>query len=201
MRLEVPFYKQTKDFNCGPTALKMVLSFFGENHDMNLIEEKVGIKDRKVVSTIQLAIASARLGFKTDFYSKHLLFDEEHKKMDFYKKYSEMNLEFSKKLVEEAKKSSVNVQERSLPLEGLIPLTSVNSIPIVLLDWNIIVGNRKGYLGHFVPVVGYDEKNIWVHNQGFKDPTAFLMIGKKIFDKARKAEGTDEDIVIVHRKI
>lgn len=201
MRLEVPFYKQTTDLNCGPTALKMVLSFFGENLDIGLIEEKVGIEEGKIVSTIQLAIASSKLGFKTDFFSKHLLFNEEHKNIDFYKKYSLMNLELSKKLVEKAKASGVTVQEKTLSVGDLVSYISRDSLPILLLDWNVVKGNKeKGYLGHFIPIVGYDKNNILVHNQGFENPAPFVPIKTSIFDEARKARGTDEDVVIVYRK-
>jgi len=198
--LEVPFYKQTTDLNCGPTALKMVFSYFGENYDIGLIEEKVGIKEGKVVSTIQLAIAVARLGFKTKFFSKQLFFDESYKDMDFYKKYSMMDLELSKKLVEQAKTVGVDVHEKSISLDELISFVSQDSVPIVLLDWSMITKSGKGYSGHFVPIVGFEDDDIYVHNQGFSNPIAFLKIRKDIFENARKSEGTDEDTVIVYRK-
>jgi hypothetical protein len=200
MRLEVPFYKQTSELGCGPTALKMVFSFFGEDLHIGVIEEKAEVSKVNSVSTVQLAIASAKLGFKTKFYSTSVLFNEEHNKLDFYKKYNLVDLECSKKLVEEAKGLDVDVQERSIPFKELISFVSKDSLPIVLLDWNVVKGVDKSYLGHFVPVVGYDERNVYVHNQGFENPTAFLPIERSIFDKARKAKGTDEDIVTVYRK-
>lgn len=203
MRLEVPFYKQTSKLGCGPTALKMVFSFFGEDLDIGVIEEKAEVSKVNIVLTVQLAIASAKLGFKTKFYSTSLLFNEEYNKLDFYKKYNIADSEFSelsKRLIEEAKGLGVDVQERSIPFGELISFVSKDSIPIVILDWNVIKDKRGRYLGHFVPVVGYDEKNIYVHNQGFENPTAFLPIEKSVFEEARKAKGTDEDIVIVYRK-
>ncbi|MFH1332026.1 MAG: peptidase C39 family protein [archaeon] len=201
MKLNVPFYKQTTDLNCGPTALKMALSYLGQDFDINVIEEKTDIKEVKFVSTIQIAIASAELGFKTEFFSENVLFDERHKELDFYRKYSNMDLASSKKLLEKAKKLGINVDERVLSCEELISFISEDSIPIVLLDWNVVTGNKdKGYLGHFVPVVGCDDKNFYVHNQGFNNPSPFYPIEKRVFDEARKARGTDEDIVIVYRK-
>ena len=200
MRLKVPLYKQTTELNCGPTALKMILSYFGKDIDIKFLEEKTGIKKGKALYTIQIAIAAASLGHQADFYSKHILFNEEHLKLDYYKKYSDMDLDLSKKLVEEAKRLGVNVQEKKLSLEEILKFVSENSVPIVLLDWNVVKGEKeKGYQGHFVPIVGYDKKEIYVHNHGFKNPQKFMPISRDVLDKARKTKGTDEDVVITHR--
>ena len=77
MRLEIPFYKQTTSLNCGPTALKMVLAYLGKDEGVEILEARTGIKEGKGVSTIQIATAAASLGYPTDFYSKHILFNEE----------------------------------------------------------------------------------------------------------------------------
>ena len=201
MILEVPFYKQTSQLNCGPTALKMVLAYFGREVDIGVLEAKTGTKEGKGISTIQIAIAAASLGYRTDFYSKHILFNEENLKHKFYQKYSNMDLKQSKKLVEDAKRAGVNVQEKRLSLEELLEVVTKDSVPIILLDWNIIKGREeKGYQGHFVPIVGYDEQNVYIHNHGLKDTKEFMPVLRETFDKARKAEGTDEDVVIVYRK-
>jgi len=112
-----------------------------------------------------------------------------------------MDLEQSKKLVEDAKAAGVNIQERILSLEELLGFVTKDSILIILLDWNIVKTRKeKGYQGHFVPVVGFDEQNVYIHNHGLNDTQEFMPVPKNIFDKARKADGTDEDIVIVYRK-
>ncbi len=201
MKLNVPFYKQTSSLNCGPFALKMVLAYFGEDKDIGLLEKKMGMRDGKGISTIRIAITAASFGYRTDFYSKHVLFNEENLKQEFYKKYSDMDLERSKKSVEDAKSAGVNIQEKTLSLEELLRFVTKDSIPIVLLDWNYVKGEKeRGYQGHFVPIVGYDERNVYVHNHGLKNTQKFMPIQKEIFDEARKAEGTDEDIVIIYRK-
>jgi len=203
MRLEIPFFNQTTSLNCGPAALRMVLAYLDKDYGIDVLEEKTGIKEGKAIFTIQIATAAASLGFKADFYSKHILFNEEHLKLDFYKKYSDIdNSEQSKKLVEEAKRVGVNVQERTLTLEEILSLVTRDSIPIILVDWNVVKDSReKGYQGHFVPIVGYDKQNVYVHNHGLHNPQKFLSIKKNIFDEARKSQGTDEDIVVVHRNL
>ena len=200
MRLKIPFFKQTSPLNCGPTALRMVLAYFGKDEGVDVFEARTGIKKGKVISTIQIATAAASSGFRTDFYSKHILFNEEHMKHEFYKKYSNMDLEQSKKWVEDAKTSGVNIQERTLSLEELLGFVKKDSVPIILLDWNIVKERKeKGYQGHFVPVVGFDEQNVYIHNHGLNETKEFMPVPKNIFDEARKAEGTDEDIVIVYK--
>ncbi len=200
MKLEIPFFKQTSPLNCGPIALKMVLAYLGKDEEVNVLEARTGIKEGKGISTIQIATAAASSGFKTYFYSKYILFNEENLKHEFYQKYNDMDLEQSRGWVEDAKSVGVNIQERTQSLEELLGFVKKDSVPIILLDWNIVKARKeKGYQGHFVPIVGYDEQNVYVHNHGLSGTQKFLSIPKHIFDEARKAEGTDEDIIVVYR--
>jgi len=200
MKLKVPFYKQTSPLNCGPTTLRMVLGYFGNDEGVEVLEARTGIKEGEGISTIQIATAAASSGYRTDFYSKHILFNEENLKHEFYQKYSDMDLEQSKKWLEDAKVAGVNIQERTLSLEELLGFVTKDSVPIILLDWNIVKARKdKGYQGHFVPVVGYNEQNVYIHNHGLNDTQEFMSVPKTTFDEARKAEGTDEDIVVLHR--
>jgi hypothetical protein len=199
MILKVPFFKQTSPTNCGPTALKMVLAYFGKDESVDVLEARTGIMEGKAVSTIQIATAAASSGYKTDFYSKHLLFNEENMKQKFYQQYGNINVELSKKWLEDAKVAGVNVYEKTLLLEELLKFVTKDSIPIVLVDWNIIMSRKeKGYHGHFVPIVGFNKQNVFIHNHGLGNTKEFMPIPRNIFDKARKAKGTDEDVMIVH---
>lgn len=201
MRLEIPFYKQKTDLDCGPTALKMVLDYFGKKEDIHTLKEKTGIKEGKSIYTIQIATAAASSGYRTDFYSKHILFNEDNLEHEFYQKYNDMDFEQSKRWVEYAKEAGVNVQERTLTLEEILEFVTKDSVPIILLDFNIVRARKeKGYQGHFVPIAGFDEQNVYIHNHGLKETQEFMPVSRKTFDEARKAEGTDEDIVVVYRK-
>jgi len=200
MKLEIPFFKQTSQLNCGPTALRMVLAYFGKDEGVKILETRTGIKKGKGISTIQIATAAASSGYRVDFFSKHILFNEENLKLDFYKRYNDMDLEQSRKWVEDAKVAGVNIQERILSLEEILGLVTKDSVPIILLDWNIVKARKeKGYQGHFVPIVGFDEQNVYIHNHGLNDTQEFMPVPKTTFDEARKAEGTDEDVMIVYR--
>ncbi len=200
MKINVPFFKQTTGVNCGPASLKMVLDYFGKVKPIEEIELLTKSKEGKGVSTIQLATVAAKLGLRVDFYSKHLTLYEENLKLDFYKKYSETDFNLSKKRLDEARKGGVNLFEKGISLEKILFLINEKSVPIVLLDWNIVSGvTEKGYQGHFVPMVGYDEENIYVHNPGLKSNEEFMKISKEVFEKARKAKGTDEDFLVIYK--
>lgn len=200
MMLDVPFYKQTNPMNCGPYALKMVLSYFGKEERIEILENRIGINEGKGISTIQIATAAASFGYKADFYSKHVLLDENNLQLDFYKKYADIDLEKSRKLVADARAAGVNIQEKSMNLNELLSNVTENSIPVILIDWNMARGKaEKGYQGHIVPIVGYDQQNVYIHQHGLGNPQKFMPIEKKLFDDARKAQGTDEDIVVIHR--
>ena len=203
MILNVPFYPQTTKLDCGPVALKMVLAFFKEDFDLNILEQRIGIKEGRGVYTIEIAIAVALLGYKTEFLCKQTTFNKEYLKLDFYQKYTDtQNIsEELERLLEKAKKIGVKVEEKTIDLNELLNKVTKESIPIVLIDWNVVKGvKEKGYHGHFVPVVGYDDKIVYIHNPGLKDPQAFLSVNKEVFDEARKSKGTDEDIVIIYNK-
>lgn len=201
MKLNVPFYQQTSNPDCGPYALKIVLAFFDKDFPIEVIKDKTRIKEGRGVYTIQLAIAAAKLGQKTEFFSTILTLDKVNLKLEFYKKYADIfSDENFGNLLKEAKSAGVTMEQVSIELEELLSYVTENSLPIVLVNWYVVINEEdKGYAGHFIPVVGYDSKNVYVHNQGTRTPTAFMPIKREVFDKARKAFGTDEDIVIVYR--
>jgi hypothetical protein len=202
MKLQVPFYKQTTPANCGPYALKMVFSFFGKGFPIEEIEEKSRIKEGKGVSTLHLAVAALDLGFSIKFFSKYEDVNPENMDSEFYKHLAEEDyMSTVRNLLKEIKDKGAKIEIKSTSLEEILSLVTESSIPIVLIDWNIIKGREeKGYYGHFVPVVGYDKENVYIHNHGLSDTHDFMPIKKGLFDMARKARGTDEDILVIEKK-
>ncbi|MFA4887621.1 MAG: peptidase C39 family protein [Candidatus Nanoarchaeia archaeon] len=198
MKLEVPFYQQRSALNCGPTALKMAFEYLGKDLPIELIEEKSRMNDGKGVSTLKLALAAIELGFKTTLYTKTLQFNEEHLKLEFYKNYGDLDTLQCSLLIKETQEKGAHLEEKQLDLQTILNYLDENTIVIVLLDWSVVLHNKeKGYNGHFVPLVGYDEENIYVHNQGNLNPTPYLAIPTHIFEEARMAQGTDEDLLIL----
>lgn len=200
MKIEVPFYKQDKEVNCGPISLQMVLNYFNGGFGLEEVEKACEIKQGKGTFTVQLAFAAASLGYKAEFYSGQIGVNEEHLKHEFYQKYVE-DLKKAEEFDKRARGLGAIVEERCLSLSEILCHLDEGKVPIALLDWNVVKGSReKGYKGHFVPVVGYDSESVYVHNGGFDNPQAFKQISKEVFDEARKADGTDCDVLFISKR-
>ena len=198
MKLEVPFYPQTSATNCGPAALQMVLAYFGKQLRLKQIEDSAGIESGKGLYTIQLAIAAARFGFSVRFYTTSLGLNPAHADMTFYKNYASMNESRMASLVCAARSAGIVLEERTVPLKELLSYVHRDSLALGLLNWNTVKGVDE-YQGHFVPVVGYDDEFVYVHNSGLGSGQSFVPIERRLFDKARKAAGTDEDVLVITR--
>ena len=202
LKLNVPHFIQGYN-ECGQTALKMVFAYFGKDIKINEISNAVDPEEKGATTTIGLAKTTAELGFKIGFYTKSIEANPENFKMDFYKRetegYKKVKAKIDK-LKEECEKLGVKIYERALEINEIIGKINKNCIALVLLDWNIVLGRgERGYQGHFVPITGYDNINIYVNNSGDKEGKDFA-IPLDVFDKARKAKGTDEDVLFISKR-
>ncbi len=201
MILPVPFYRQTTPFNCGPAALRTVISYFDSDPGIELVESRSEISRGKGASTAQIGIAAASLGYRSRFFSKHLTLTKENLELEFYKQYNSSTIDESKKILERAKSLGVLCEEKTMPLKDILSMITKDSVPILLIDWNVVKGmEEKGYQGHFVPVIGCDDNNVYIHQVAFNTGQSNIAIEKSLFDKARKSQGTDEDVLVVYRK-
>ena len=201
MLLKAPFYIQGKN-ECGPVSLQMVLEYLGTKKDKEYIKKLVNSESSGTTWTLGLAKTAAQLGFKVEFYSSIIGFNPKNYELEYYQKNTDgaRNAETKiNKLLEECRKFGFILEERSLTIQEILSKINENCLAIVCLDWSKIV-NKDSYVGHFVPIIGYDEENVIVHNPGADNPKANLTIKKELFDIARKAKGTDEDIVFIYRK-
>ena len=202
MRLEVPFYKQESKNDCGPTVLKMALEYLGEHYSRERLLELVDSDKSGITWTLGLARAAAELRFKTEYYTTCLGFNPKNYELKYYQKEADDSSESKLKLEKlklESHKLGMEMKEISLPIDKLLSKISKNCLAIILLDWSKI-RETKYFIGHFVLIVGYDEENVYVHNQGAHNPQAFLPINRILFEEARKANGTDKDIIYIYRK-
>ncbi len=203
LKLNVPFYaQQDKTKDCGPVSLQMALEYLGEKHKLEKLKQLIDREKTGVSWTIGLAKASAQLGFKVNFYTKTLGVNPENFELDFYKKETSGLNEAKKKLEKlraECIKYGAKLEEKTLSLNEILSVLNENCIAIVLLNWYVIVKKAR-YQGHLVPIVGYDDKMVYIHQPGPADAMKNFPIDKNLFDKARKSAGTDEDILFIYRK-
>jgi len=202
MKLQVPFYKQDSINECGPVALQMALEFLDKPYSKEELMRLVDSDKSGVTWTLGLAKAAAELGFKTEFYTNFLGVDITNYGLDFYKKNADNFSDAEKKMIELKKAAislGVKIEERSLNLEEILQKINKDCIPLLIIDWGKINGKNK-FIGHFAPIVGYDAKNVFIHNSGQENTGPYIAIEKSLFDSARKSKGTDEDIIFIYRK-
>ncbi|HLC85663.1 MAG TPA: peptidase C39 family protein [Candidatus Nanoarchaeia archaeon] len=200
MLLKVPFYVQGHN-ECGPASLQMVLEFLGFKKEREEIKKLLDSESKGATWTIDLARAATKLGFKVEFYSTSLDVNTENFELDYYKKETDSLQSVQSKLrniIDECKKNGVSLQEKSLKLNEILSRIDNNCLAIALIDWGKIAGT-EGYIGHIVPIIGYDEECVYIHQPGPKNPEANYKVKKELFDVARKARGTDEDILFICR--
>lgn len=192
MRYDVPFRRQESSLECGPTALQMATAFLGEEKDLGRIRDFLDFSDNAVY-TIHLASVACEMGFEADFYTSNL--QNEHEQ-DYYEEHAEEIP--NQKLNSRAREAGVDVREKSLELDELFDMLDEDQVPVVLLDWNRIQ-DEEGYLGHFVVLTGYTESKAIIHNPDSSEGD-YVKINRELFDRARKAEGTDQDVAVIKKK-
>lgn len=201
MRIRLPLVKQKGRTNCGPASLNMVLKYFRNNISLTDLEKEIGYKEGKGTSTIKLALAAKKLGYIPKLITTSIMPNKGNFDTPFYKQFSDESIESLTKLVEEAKKQGIALEEKSISQKELLSLVRKDSIPIVILDWYIVAGTPdRGFVAHYAPVVGYDSKFVYVANSSGRKGNKFRAIPRGIFEKARKSKGTDEDILIIRKK-
>jgi hypothetical protein len=181
----------------------MIFDFYGKVENKQKLTQLALVEKSGATWTLGLAKASAELGFKTEFYSICLGVNEDSYDLDFYKKFTDGLDENKKKEIEilkSCKNAGVTLTEKSIDIKFLLNKINNDCIPIVLLDWNIISNGKFGsYNGHFVPIVGYDDNLVYVHQQSGTTAKPYFEIERGLFEKARLSKGTDEEIVFIHR--
>ena len=198
MRIRIPLAKQRGRPNCGPACLWMILSYFDDKISLPDLEKEIGYKEGKGTSSIKLAVAAKRRGYEVKLLTTSIEPNKNNLKMDYYKTYMDEDAAGLSKLIEEARKLNIKMIEKSLGLKELCSLITKSSIPIVLLDWNIIrKQSQNGFMGHYVDLIGYDQRFVYVNNAAGRKGMRMQAIRRNIFNKARKATGTDEDIILI----
>ena len=196
MKLNIPFRKSEEDTECAQRCLQMILEYFEEKHSIKKLSRLTKQLPSGMTWTAGIAMASKKLGFGTKIISKSN-FSHEKDEIEYYKKNTK-EMKTLHNLIKENKRLKIKTNETNLSITQLTKLLTKNSIPIILINWNVLTKKKK-YQGHFVVLSGYDNKNIYVHNPGIAKAQPFMKIKKELFKKAWESKGTDKDIVLISR--
>ncbi len=203
MKINLPF-KVNTGMDCGCVGLQMVAEYLDTKTSIDQIRTFAGSESSGSSLTIGLSVAAQKLALSTHFYTLQPTgAGPSNFNIDYYTKYHGGEDKLTQKgpeLLAEALALGVAVNKGSITLIDILANLSEEIVPIVLLDWNRVT-NDSGYFGHFVPIVGWDRNNVLVHQPGLpENPQPFFPIDKQTFELARKAAGTDEDILFIGRQ-
>ncbi|MFX0139969.1 MAG: peptidase C39 family protein [Candidatus Hodarchaeota archaeon] len=202
IRFKIPFFEQGYN-ECGPICLKMVLEYFGEHHSELELKNLVESDSTGTTWAIGLVKAAASLGFKVDFYTTYLGVNPENYNLMYYVTqtdgYEKSKVKVNKIIEIISKDPKVKLIENSLSLDEILKKINNDCVVISEVNWCTVI-RENGYLGHFVLIVGYDEKNVYIHQILPGNPQPYFPIKRKVFNKARNQLGTDQNLIFIYRK-
>lgn len=132
-RLSVPLMKQGK-LECGPTALRMVLHYFGKEVSSKEIIKEIGGIKKYGVRTIKLADFAQKLGFKVYCYS-------------YNNKLSKGKAEIKKP----AKSGIIKFLKKKLPV-------------IIAVRQFLLFNEEPSDMGHFIVITEYENGKFWYND-------------------------------------
>jgi predicted double-glycine peptidase len=177
----VPYYKQTLDFTCGPSALMMAMKALDKKVKLT---RKMELRLWRESTTIfmtsghggcgpyGLALSAYHSGFNVDMYisEKGPLFLDSVRSAE---KKEVMRL-VQEDFVSELKRLPVNIAYKTINVNTLQKKFEQGGIPVVLISSYQIYHEK---FPHWVVVTGFDEKYIYVH-----DPYVDYDAGKTSID-------------------
>jgi len=195
MKINLPHVKQATNRDCGPAVLKSILAYFGKDISINEMYTIASVKPDEGFWTIDLASLAKRLGFDSEFFTINLGVNSDN--MTLYQGFTTSNTSDVQAKFKNAQELGVKCSEESLSLDNILSKLSEDSIIISLVDWDVIFPNgQKKYRGHFIALCGYDDSKIYFMNPAIGE---IENMSKEIYEVARKAKGTDEDLVVIKR--
>jgi len=166
--VRVPYYEQTLDFTCGPSALLMAMKALQPEIDADRKQElRIWRESTTIYMTsghggcgpYGLALAAWHRGFDVEIFvnGKGALFVDSVRSED---KKEVMRL-VQEDFVEELKQLPVIINYRPIKVDELQDKFEQGGIPIVLISSYRIYQEK---FPHWVVVTGFDEKYIYVHD-------------------------------------
>lgn len=215
--IEVPHVEQCYTWDCGLACLSMALKYLGipasEIYTKDLDAQQCG----ESVWTIDLAYIAARYAIPHRLCTITLGAHPDHATKSFYSKFSKDEKRVNE-LFHDALAHGTHVEECSVKIEDITDHIHSGNVVIVLLDWRYLeciwcrhdvtrcclccleLAGHSGYQGHFVVACGYDKTNRYIFYKNPNKTESLCCCRFEAFDKARKASGTDEDILFLYKK-
>jgi hypothetical protein len=202
--VRVPYYEQTLDFTCGPSALLMAMKVLDPNVDLSrVLELRLWRESTTIFMTsghggcgpYGMALSAYHRGFDVEVYVKEsgVLFVDS------------VRSEEKEDFIGELSKLPVKLSHRALRVNQIQKKFEAGGIPIVLISSYRIYREK---FPHWVVVTGFDEKYIYVHDpyvdhEAGKTATDCINmpILKKDFERmARYGKAGQQAVLILKRR-
>ncbi|MCK5283075.1 MAG: peptidase C39 family protein [Nanoarchaeota archaeon] len=202
MKLHIPFYPMPKEKAnyCGQFVLKPIFEYLLKKQynieSLSKLSEKF---DDGFTLTVGLAYAGLHEKLKVKYITKSKELISNEGVPDVENMYNNAKLNDiqnrAEVLLNKSKRLGLQFEIREPDISELIKEIDKHSPIVVIIDFGKIY-NIDRQIFHFVIVTGYDDKNVYFHDVGPKNPAPHKKIEKKHFLKAWSALGTDMDTVI-----
>ncbi|KAJ7959688.1 Guanylyl cyclase [Quillaja saponaria] len=207
--VEVPHVNQLYSWDCGLACVVMVLKTIG-NKDWN-IQALTDLCCTTSIWTVDLAYLLQRFSASFSYFTVTFGANPNYCVESFYKEQLPNDLVRVDMLFQKALEAGINIQCRSITgAEISVLILSGEYIAIALVDhykmshfWLEddqvagVFGSNSSYTGHYVLICGYDAG---ADEFEIRDPASsrkHKMISSGCLEEARKAFGTDEDLLLI----
>ncbi|XP_065082601.1 protein GUCD1 [Ochlerotatus camptorhynchus] len=210
-------FRQRYEWDCGLSCILMLL---GHNEKRNFLDNFKHICHTggfgESTWTIDLCYVLKDFGVKHKYITTTFGANPSHLGKEYYKCFNTDEMRVNEKFA--------NASSRGIPIEtksmshqflqehlanhgNIILLTNASLLYCDLCKTNKLskelrscLGLKAAYMGHYIILCGYDQRirKFIYRNPAFKDRVCFMSY--EAMDKARKANGTDEDIILLYDK-
>ncbi|KAG6458571.1 protein GUCD1 isoform X2 [Manduca sexta] len=208
----VDHYRQRFNWDCGVSCVLMLLpkekrEYILENFTQICEEEGF----RQSTWTIDLCYLLKRFGIKHRMNTTMFGVNEAYSRYGYYDKIIHLDRERVQRRFEEAKSQGLKVEQHSTSTEELLRHLSQHGPAIVLVDAGLLVCDfckhnklkvefRRcfggSYSGHYILVVGFSGRKVL-----YRDPALSERVcgaAPAALHRARRAPGTDHDLILVY---
>ncbi|KAI4299471.1 hypothetical protein L6164_032931 [Bauhinia variegata] len=206
--VEVPHVNQLYTWDCGLACVVMVLKTIGID-DCN-IQALTDLCCTTSIWTVDLAYLLQRFSVSFSYFTVTFGANPNYSVESFYKEQLPNDLVRVDTLFQKAMEAGINIQCRSISGEEIaLLILSGEYIAIALVDHNKLshvwqeedhlpgIFSNFGYTGHYVLICGYDAEADMFEIRDPASSKKHKRIYSKSLEEARKAFGTDEDLLLI----
>ncbi|KAJ8710961.1 hypothetical protein PYW07_008203 [Mythimna separata] len=206
-------YRQNFNWDCGVSCVLMLLPPEQREEMLDNFEQICQDEGfQQSTWTIDLCYLLKRFGIRHCMYTTLLGVNEDYRRHEYYDRIINMDRERVKRRFDEATAHGIEVQKHSLTHAELLRHLATTGPVIALVDASMLVCDlckhnklkaefRRcfggSYSGHYVVLVGYSGAKLLYRDPAL--PARLCAASPARFHRARRAVGTDEDVILVYR--